>query len=178
MKNIITALVGLVAALIPAQAASLFTERVYDFGEVVSAVRVIANCDTKVSSFGPYAEVRYDSIPKLREDFLRFLSGQGIPVSVIRGKSGASERFNCTAFVNSFLGYTQGRLMRELFQSESKAVRPAIFTVYYHVNGETDKMHAIVLMLTDKGAKWQDPQTLTESHLSDIEVKNISFVMY
>jgi hypothetical protein len=129
-----------------------------------------------------YAEVDSHWIPGFMDRFRSDLFRQGVPVNLATGKTGWQERFNCTGFTDLFVGEAGAELMVSLWQSRLQVERPAILVVWFLPDDPRRGAapaaagprpgHAVVLILTEAGPKWWDPQS-GEIHLSSTELSSI-----
>lgn len=127
-----------------------------------------------------YAIVRRGWISGFLDRFRADLSRKDVPVSQISGDSGWRAGFNCTAFTDLFLGNAGAELMVDQWHSPRQADRPAIVAVWYtpddsRVDAQTQRRpaHSIVLILTDDGPVFVDPQR-GEVRLSANELRTIT----
>ena len=112
-----------------------------------------------------YLEVRAVALPALINAYRYELSSLGVGVSDVTGNSGWDVRFNCTDFTDLFLGFSGSQVMRQLWTSSTEGQKPAIFAVWYvrdkspvPTGPGSGRRHSIVLVLTDKGPVFLDPQ--------------------
>lgn len=130
-------------------------------------------------SASQYALVRRTWIDGFLERFRADLSRKDVPISTNRGDSGWRTGFNCVAFTDLFLGNAAAEMMVDQFHERVQADRPAIIAIWYTpekgtVNPRTGQRdaHSIVLILTDQGPVFVDPQRgqiqLTQAELNTV----------
>jgi hypothetical protein len=180
-RNAMTVLVVLGLA-VAAHARGMATGQVLDRMQLLSAVdRAMAGKVHVPVTFssGSYAEVRREWIKGFMERFRADLSRKDVPVNLWRGDTGWRPNFNCTAFTDLFLGNAAAELMRDLWHSSVQAERPAIVAVWYTPeDGPVDPVshrrpaHSVVLVLTDQGPVFVDPQR-GEVRLTDRELATV-----
>lgn len=158
-------------------------------GRVVSRIELLhateaamAGCTTAPVEFSAdrYAIVRRGWIPGFMNRFRADLSRKDVPVSEVSGDSGWRTGFNCTAFTDLFLGNAGAELLVDQWHSDRQADRPAIIAVWYtpdsaRVDARTQRRpaHCVVLILTDTGPVFVDPQR-GEISLSPSELRTIT----
>ncbi|MBA3850610.1 MAG: hypothetical protein C0502_11560 [Opitutus sp.] len=132
------------------------TDRVMESGAVVP---VLFSADR-------YAVVRRGWIAGFLNRFRDDLSRKNVPVSLPQGDSGWRTGFNCTAFTDLFLGNAAAEMMVDQWHSDAQADRPAIVAVWYTpdtapIDPRTKRRqaHSVVLILTDAGPVFVDPQS-------------------
>lgn len=157
-------------------------------GKVIDRVALLHETDRAMASRAVvpvtfsadrYALVRHSWISGFLQRFRADLSRKDVPVSELRGDSGWRQGFNCTAFTDLFLGNAAAELMVDQWHERVQADRPAIVAVWYTPdNSPFDPKtrrraaHSVVLILTDVGAVFVDPQsgeiTLTATELGTV----------
>jgi hypothetical protein len=158
-------------------------------GQVIDRVALLQETDRAMQGRVPvpvtfsadrYALVRRSWINGFMERFREDLSRKDVPVNEIRGDSGWRQGFNCTAFTDLFLGNAAAELMVDQWHNSVQADRPAIVAVWYtpdraKVDPRTHRRpaHSVVLILTDTGAVFVDPQ-LGEIKLSSNELRTVT----
>jgi len=158
-------------------------------GKVIDRVALLQETDRAMAgravvpvtfSADRYALVRHSWINGFLERFREDLSRKEVPVSELRGDSGWRQGFNCTAFTDLFLGNAAAELMVDQWHDRVQADRPAIVAVWYtpdnaKVDARTRRRpaHSVVLILTDTGAVFVDPQR-GEINLSPSELRTVT----
>lgn len=157
-------------------------------GKIIDRVALLKETDRAMSgralvpvtfSADRYALVRHSWISGFMERFRDDLSRKDVPVSTVTGDSGWRSGFNCTGFTDLFLGNAAAELMVDQWHNAEHADRPAIVAVWYtpdnariDVRTHHRQAHSIVLIFTDTGAVFVDPQrgevTLSASELRTI----------
>jgi hypothetical protein len=157
-------------------------------GKVIDRIALLQEADRAMSgralvpvtfSADRYALVRHSWISGFLERFRQDLSRKDVPVNDVRSDSGWRRGFNCTAFTDLFLGNAAAELMVDQWHEREQADRPAIMAVWYtpdHAkpDPQTNRRpaHSVVLILTDSGAVFVDPQR-GEINLSPTELRTV-----
>lgn len=115
-------------------------------------------------SISNYLEVNSAAIPGLMAAYHQELFNVGVV--------NWNERFNCTDFTDFFLGYAGAETMVQTFHSAEPAAKPAIFALWYHPNTEIEG-HSIIVIITEKGLIYIDPQGDTPTHLTKQELLSV-----
>jgi hypothetical protein len=116
-----------------------------------------------------YAPMRRAELTTFQAMFRARLSKAGVPVSY--AASGWQARFNCWAFCEAFVVEASLALMLEQHHSWSKAERPAI--IPFAFTRADGACHAILLIITDAGPVWWDPQTGEHRNLTAAELASV-----
>lgn len=157
-------------------------------GRVIDRVALLKETDRAMANraFVPvtfsadrYALVRHSWVAGFLERFRQDLSRKEVPVCDARGDTGWRQGFNCTAFTDLFLGNAGAELMVDQWHHTEQADRPAIIALWYtpdraKVDPRTNRRpaHSIVLILTDDGPVFVDPQS-GEIQLSPRELDTV-----
>lgn len=154
-----------------AAAAGTFTEQALDRAQMTAAVKAAGIPAPPTWAAKSYAVLKRSELVTFQALFLARLSKDGIPVNLASGRSGWQARFNCWAFCEAFVSDASKALVRDLFHSWSPAERPAIIPFAF-TKGDGG-CHAIVLILTDAGPVWWDPQIGEHRALTPAELASI-----
>jgi hypothetical protein len=181
-RTIVVVALAALALPSPAQAGRMTT------GKVIDRVVLLRETDRAMAGRAPvpvtfsadrYALVRHSWIGGFLQRFRQDLSRKDVPVSELRGDSGWRQGFNCTAFTDLFLGNAAAELMVDQWHEQEQADRPAIVAVWYTPdNAKVDPRtrrrpaHSVVLILTDSGAVFVDPQS-GEIQLTPAELRTV-----
>lgn len=133
-----------------------------------------------------YAQIRASELPAFTQRYRNFLFGPlGVPISEVSYRTGWTPRFNCVFFSEAYVLLAGAELNGVSFHSWVAADRPAVFVTFYTPdNGPVDDKgnrihHSIVLLLTDEGPKFIEPQmswTATgEVKLSPAELASVYY---
>jgi hypothetical protein len=157
-------------------------------GKVIDRVALLQEADRAMSgralvpvtfSADRYALVRHSWISGFLERFRQDLFRKDVPVNQLRSDTGWRRGFNCTAFTDLFLGNAAAELMVDQWHEREQADRPAIVAVWYtpdhsKPDPQTKRRaaHSVVLILTDSGAVFVDPQR-GEINLSPTELRTV-----
>lgn len=172
-------------ALLPldAQAGRMTTGKIIDrFALLQETDRAMAGRAIVPVTFSAdrYAVVRRSWIDGFLARFRDDLSHKDVPVSNLTGDSGWRSGFNCTAFTDLFLGDAAAELMVDQWHSSDQADRPAIIALWYtpdssRIDPRTHRRpaHSVVLILTDVGPVFVDPQR-GEIQLSSAELQSVT----
>lgn len=104
-----------------------------------------------------YAELRRSELPVLHALFLAHLNKLGLPARITAPGARWDVRLNCYGLSRAFVAFANAQLCLERWHSSSCAPMPAMaITCYVTRNGGR---HAIVLIVTDDGPLFWDPQS-------------------
>lgn len=117
-----------------------------------------------------YAEVSSVWLASYQSTFQARLFAEGVTVNLPSGSSGWATTFDCVQFDEAFLTYAAEQYHRDAFYTADPA--PALAIVRVEYIRDTDlryaasikpsaapEGHAILLIVTEMGPKWYDPQT-------------------
>lgn len=161
------------SALSAQLSASLFTDRALDRDQMAAAVKSAGVPYAPAWAAKSYAVLNRAELVTFQALFLARLSKAGIPVSLPTGRSGWQPRFNCWSFCQAFIVEASYALTLELFHSWSPAERAAIVPCAVRMGDGT--IHALLLILTDQGPLWWDPQAGQHRPLTPTELSTIWF---
>ncbi len=164
-------------------AAGMFTKVIYSRDDVSRICLPLGAVGTLFQA-NTYAQVRASELPAFTQRYRYFLFGPlNVPISEVSYKTGWTPRFNCVFFSESYAVLAGSELNSVSFYSWTAADRPAVFVVWYFpTNAPVDSSgrripHSIVLVLTDVGPKFIEPQmswTPTgEVNLTQTEINSI-----
>ena len=93
--------------------------------------------------------------------------------------NGWEPKFNCIHITSLYVEAAQLKFASKNFSYTSKAEALAIGEVWYHPDKFNEGMdHAIVIVYTNKGLLFIEPQTGNEIKLSDTEMKSIKYLSW
>lgn len=156
---------------------NITTGKIINSSEIRTELYQNIKYSSPILSANNYLEVNNDAIQSLIDSYRNELFHLNVVVSDVTGQSGWDQRFNCTDFTDLFLGYSGAKVMNQLRTSWSLGQKPAIFAVWYMPDSEIGKInqvgHSIVLIITNKGFVFVDPQLENPVHLTATELNSI-----
>ena len=135
-------------------------------GKILTNIEV-SNIRSGYTGDSIYAVVNSNSLQSFYDNFRDVLSKQGL----VKWDA----RFDCNHFSSLYIALAQSKYTVAAWNSSTPAQSLAMAEIWYNKDGIKNNGHAVVLIITENGPIYIEPQTGQQIQLSDVEKNSIFF---